>query len=151
MAELFEVVLDTVPERSIPPILGLITSNCSVVARVDDSEIPTDARSVRSVFLIPPNGDCYIFKAENLKLCGFDLGVTILRISQTSGVFALDFNFLEGDLDSLRHANFIEKLHKYVSDLGKTHGIGTWYAGMEPAEDEETRYFTDYKLGPLIF
>ena len=41
----------------------------------------------------------------------------------------------------------MEKLHEHFSAIGKEYQVPNWFGGIEPASDEDTRYFTSDDFG----
>jgi hypothetical protein len=63
--------------------------------------------------------------------------------------FDVELNFILADVFA-RSKNIIQSsLHNYVSNLADRYGINSYFGGMEPAIDLETRIFTGPILGPL--
>ena len=73
--------------------------------------------------------------------------VRVLRYGKD--IYDVEINFLardaEGSLDAL-----IETLHEFAIRLADAHGVASFYAGIDPAMDEDTRFFTGTEQGPYM-
>ncbi len=59
---------------------------------------------------------------------------------------------LSVSLDDLGDASALPPaLHALARKLAAQHEVSRYYAGLEPAQDEETRIFTGEQTGPLLF
>lgn len=148
MGQLIELVFEAMPsstaEAMLTEVLKLATRLDS--ARIDDSEV-TDC-SARDVI------GTVSFSAT-LRLNGLHLGkmgiipnvnVRILRLP--AGI-DLELNL---DLDDVADLDLLaNELHWLARELAGQPSTIHYFAGLEPAADEDTRIFTDEMVGPLRF
>lgn len=90
-----------------------------------------------------------IIKLSNLNIAGCIIPSVLLRLVKYEDQYDIDFNFDESDIADVGAAALMKKLHGYISELGKGYQVRDWFGGIEPASDEDTRYFTGSELGPL--
>ncbi len=63
-------------------------------------------------------------------------------------VFDVELNFKFRDATVPTYGGAVVALQDFGAGLAKTFGIEVWYAGLDPASDEDTRLFTGTKKGP---
>ena len=73
----------------------------------------------------------------------------MFRLLKHDEVFDIDFNFRYDDFKRLGGTSPISSLQEGVRKLALDFGAANYYAGMEPASDLDTRFFTNEKFGPL--
>jgi hypothetical protein len=61
--------------------------------------------------------------------------------------WSLEFTMDTADIHE--GGSFTEELHGWATALARKHGINDFYAGLEPADDLDTRLFTGSSRGPL--
>lgn len=70
-----------------------------------------------------------------------------IRVLHVDAAWDVELNF---DLDDLAAPELLTSaLHEFARTLAERHGVTLYYAGLEPAVDEDTRLFTGLVLGPL--
>lgn len=70
-----------------------------------------------------------------------------LRILRVGEVWDVELNL---DLDDVAAPELLTgALHELARTLAERHGVTLYYAGLEPAVDEDTRLFTGLTLGPF--
>ena len=62
--------------------------------------------------------------------------------------YDVEINFIPGEAECAS-SSVMGAVHEYAKRLAAEHAISTYFAGMEPARDEDTRYFTGGDGGPL--
>ncbi len=73
-----------------------------------------------------------------------------LRIIHYDTDFDLEINFDPEDIPPLPDGRELEKiLHDFAVKTAQKYGITDFYGGIEPAIDEDTRFFTCENVGPL--
>jgi hypothetical protein len=72
-----------------------------------------------------------------------------LQILQYDSQYDININFNLDDIRFRDSTDFIENLMKFARKIAFKYGIQHYFAGLEPADDEETRLFTNGKKGPL--
>jgi hypothetical protein len=65
-----------------------------------------------------------------------------VRILRYDDQFDVEVNFVPRDTESASPEAMMDSLHRYAMRLSQRHHIGSYYAGIEPASDKETRFFT---------
>lgn len=90
----------------------------------------------------------------HVKMPNLDLGGGLvlrnarLRLLRYEGSFDVEINFVLRDAEGGPLEGVIERLHKFAMDLSRRHNVMVYYAGLEPASDEDTRFFTGPVRGP---
>lgn len=155
MAELIEVVLEDVPKSKVYETIEHILGDAGEVMEVQCSEQIADCdqaelseKGIKS-FLELSEQASILVNVDGLKIGKVTIPSVLLRIVKYEDSVDIDFNFSESDLRDITTADLMSKIHAYVADLGKRYGISHWFGGMEPASDEDTRYFTGDEVGPL--
>lgn len=64
-------------------------------------------------------------------------------------IYDVEVNFTIGDIESVERSRLAEDLQAFAMKLTESIGSTTFFAGLEPASDEDTRIFTGNQLGPL--
>lgn len=154
---LFEVVFEKVAKsKTVPIVLGLIEKG----GRIDSAECvfgenfnlieagDLDIEALGS-FLNSQHGGLVLINLEYLKFGNVTFPNVLVRIYKYDSYFNIDFNFRPQDLGIESLKTFVEELHKYSSEVARVFKLDTFFAGIEPAEDENTRFFTNDDLGPL--
>jgi len=74
-----------------------------------------------------------------------------LRVLRYGGdVYDVELNFIPGIAECDFPAVLMASLHKFAIRLGEANEVDNYYAGIEPASDEETRFFTGMGRGPYF-
>lgn len=74
-----------------------------------------------------------------------DVSVRILRYGNQYDVVVL----FESDLEwAGPFGEIMDALHEYAMKLSQRHNVKSYYAGLDPAMDEDTRFFTGTSRGP---
>jgi len=78
------------------------------------------------------------------------LGYTLVTVRRYDGHLdvELDFELGEAKAPSQRHVQ--DALHAFAMSVANEVSAQTYYAGMDPAHDEETRLFTNTIVGPMM-
>lgn len=86
------------------------------------------------------------FKIKEIKVGAHNLENVFLRVVKYENYFDVDFNFkiAEEKTPELMHC-----LHAYAKKISIDFEVKNFFGGIEPASDEETRYFTNEISGPL--
>jgi len=63
--------------------------------------------------------------------------------------FDLEINFVPAEALCTSSRDLIDILHEYAIHLSSSLEIDEYFAGIEPAVDEDTRFFTGAHRGPL--
>ncbi|WP_194868956.1 hypothetical protein [Pseudoalteromonas sp. PPB1] len=156
MAELLEIVIENVMRSHVCQLLTSLLKQAGKVLEVRCSEaiqlssatdISTD--DIASFISLSEDATLYI-KLESLCIDGTNIPSVLLRLVKYNSHFDIDFNFDEDDIVSEETTVLMKKLQVYASKLVAGHEVGNWFGGIEPASDENARYFTRGSLGPLV-
>ena len=74
-----------------------------------------------------------------------------VRILTYDDQFDVEVNFIPRDAEGASLEAVMDALHRYAIRLSERHDVGSYYAGIEPASDEATRFFTGVLRGPYQF
>ncbi|MGE8486461.1 MAG: hypothetical protein ACN6Q5_28195 [Pseudomonas sp.] len=154
MAGLLEVVFEFVDKGSVLPLLteiingaeSVVSAQCSETFPVwRDCQIQLDAISAAMSF----EGEvCVLVNVRNLKIMELIIGSVLVRILKYDGVFDIDFSFDESDV-GLRERAVVDVLLAYSKGMADKFEVARYFCGVEPASDEDTRFFTSGELGPF--
>ncbi len=90
-----------------------------------------------------------IINLHAIKLDGIILPNVQLRLVKYGNEYDIDFNFDYNELRNIDMTALIDNLHAHAKNIALELGITSFYGGIEPASDEDTRYFTNEEKGPL--
>lgn len=76
-----------------------------------------------------------------------DVHVRLLRYD--GDVYDVEINFIPASAAGT-NPFVMRAVHDYANGLGTKHAVTRYFAGMEPASDEDTRYFTGTEIGPYM-
>lgn len=150
MGQLIELVFESATPATAGALLqDLVSASGGVHAvEVDGNNVPADINVAR---LVSSMGFC-----ATVRLVGFDIptvGVVpdvALRLLKTGkDCFDVEFNLDVDDVAQL--ISLASGLHSLARGLAQRHSVGSYFAGLEPAADEDTRLFTGESLGPFQF
>lgn len=71
-----------------------------------------------------------------------------VRILRYDHQFDVEVNFVPRDAEGGSPEAMMDALHQYAIRLSQRHHVDSYYAGIEPASGEETRFFTGTVRGP---
>lgn len=154
MADLLEVVFEGVSkDEAMGLFMALLSGslNISVVSCPEDIKLTDGIKLNKSVLnsLVNIEDLALLINADTLKLEHINLSKVLIRLTKYERLFDIDFNI---DIENCRNINkktFIRELQNEVSKLADNHQVTSYFAGMEPAVDKNTRYFTGNVIGPL--
>lgn len=154
MTELLEVVLENILRPKVYHLLIVLLKNAGKIVDVQCSETLKLSESGISegdidAFINIPNDACLLIKLSDLQIAGTIIPSVLLRLVKYGDQFDIDFNFDESDVKGIGTTALMKKFHAYITELGEGHEVAHWFGGLEPASDEDTRYFTDGVFGPL--
>lgn len=155
MSDLIEVVLENISRSKVYQLLMVFLGSAGKVLEVQCSEsIQLSSRTDISEdeiesFINLSDDASLIVKLSNLNIVDTIIPSVLLRVVKYDDQFDIDFNFDESNIADTGTTALMNKLHEYVSELGNEHQVGNWFGGIEPASDEDTRYFTGSASGPL--
>lgn len=155
MSSLFEVVFENVEKSNISQLLmTLVTSAKQIVSTQcsEDIAIIEGGRLSSKILDSALNFEgnlIVLFNLQELKIRGIVLPKVLLRIVKYADQYDIDFSFDESEFKNQNLMSLIPELQSYANELAINYGIRSVFGGMEPASDENTRYFTNKALGPL--
>ncbi|MEQ5776708.1 hypothetical protein J4E05_14350 [Thalassospira sp. NFXS8] len=155
MEELIEVVLEDVPHGDLLSVVMYLVKDYKNVVDVQCSEhlsTPLNCQNIEDVvvdFTKIEEGAALILRLNSLDVAGEMVPSVLLRVVKYEEKYDVDFNFSESDLKRVEKFFFIRKLQFFTSEVAKKYKIPSFFCGVEPASDEDTRYFTGQYLGPL--
>jgi hypothetical protein len=91
---------------------------------------------------------CVLVNVRNLKIMELIIGSVLVRILKYDGVFDIDLSFDENDV-GLRGRAVLDALLTYSKEMADKFEVANCFYGVEPASDEDTRFFTSGELGPF--
>jgi hypothetical protein len=154
VAGLLEVVFELVDKGSVLPLLteiingaeSVVSTQCSETFPVwRDCQIQLDAISAAINF----EGEiCVLVNVRNLKVRELIISAVLVRVLKYDGMFDVDFSFDESDV-GLRGRAVLDALLAYSKGMADKIEVASYFYGVEPASNEETRFFTNGVLGPL--
>ncbi len=151
MSDLIEIVFENIPfeiltrllEDPYVPKKDLIHCRfSSEKTTIADKALPLDLKS-------EVGGDFDLFmNFKKIETNSFYVPCPSVNIIRRSKVISVCFIF---DLDTIipKTPNLTEALFTFSKDFSVKYGSLNYYAGIEPAFDEETRFFTNEEFGPI--
>lgn len=155
MADLLEVVLENVLRSKVCQLLMLLLGQAGQITEIQCSEVIKFSSETNisegeiESFLNLPDDASLIIKLSSLDIADCIIPSVLLRLVKYGDQYDVDFNFDESDVTSMDTMALMKQLHGYISELGERYEVGDWFGGIEPASDEDTRYFTGNEFGPL--
>lgn len=149
MGDLSEVVFEGVPPNQTSDLLGAIVAKGEIESITYGNDFKE--RTIQELQTLLPSKDFGYVHVRRLTLrTNVVLNLVLIRIFVgDNGVIIVDFTFETDDIKAGFKENILE-LHQLVDSLAQRFQVNRYYAGMEPADDEDTRYFTDKQKGPLF-
>lgn len=155
MPELLEVVLEDVLSSEICNLFNSLMDEGGEITKIQCSE-PLNFSSnhciledeIRS-FINLSDDASLIVKLNSLNIAGYTIPQVLLRFLKYDGKYDIDFTFDEADLIGLNTKELMEGMYTHISDITKQYQISDFFGGIEPASDEDTRYFSSNGCGPL--
>jgi len=157
MSDILEIVLENIPHQNVFRVLRLLLEQSGKILEVECSEkikINIDngvSKMDIENFMHLSEDACLFLKLDYIHLAKFKIPLVLIRLVKYGGLFDIDFNFEESDIANMGAAELMGSLHPSISELCEKNDVNNWFGGLEPAVDEETRYFTGKKLGPLKY
>lgn len=155
MSSILEVVFERVTKSCVIQLLSLLIKNVEEISSIQCSEkvelFVNDGLSKEAIdqFLRFDGEIIALFNLKAMKLRDIVLPNVQLRLVKYENEYDIDFNFDCNEIENTSTAVLIDELHAQAKDFACKFDIASFYGGMEPASDEDTRYFTNDVLGPL--
>ena len=156
MSSLFEVVFENVVKSNVIRLLLLLIAGAGRIVNAQCSEDirlivagELDAKALDSVLNF--QGDVTLsINLGDLKVGGVILPKVLLRLVKYGEQYDIDFNFDSNELENVDMMSLVTQLHDHAKEIARDNDVDTFFGGMEPASDEDTRYFTNNDFGPLL-
>lgn len=146
MPNLVDATFENIAEEYVVPlVIRLMHSESNILNIVSPEGKPFI--SALNFTINNKNDGVFIMNLKTLKIKTNVLFEINLRVLKYSDKYDLDFNFRESNI--IIFSNFLKEFHIYMTQLAMEFNVSIYYAGMEPASDEHTRYFTCLENGPL--
>jgi len=151
---LIEIVFKNVKLENVSKAVKKLTLNGKNISdyniTCDTEEIDWSSdESISTLFLTNQNFELFI-NLKELKTKNYNIprcGVSIYRY-ETSMDIELDFQLADIKGSNIDH--LAEDLMEFSKTLARQSQIREYYCGIEPAQDPQTRLFTEDKLGPIF-
>jgi hypothetical protein len=156
MANLIEIVFEQVRANCVMPFFLKLINCAESVAEIQCSEqleLWNNNELSEDILekLIVLDGDvCMSVNVNIMRLGELIFPNVQIRLVKYGIEFDIDFNFDSDAMGNISTTTLINCLYKNTQKLAATFDVVSYYCGMDPASDEDTRYFTEKKLGPLI-
>lgn len=153
MSEAYEVIFERVCLTHVHGLIRFIVdhakgiSDLSVSGTLEDLELETYEQILDAV-VNHPNTACFMAIVHQLEVSeSVCLGRVLLSVLKYEGGIDVELSFdniFSGDVEYVMAA-----MHKYAAHLAGIFRLQSFYGGLEPAIDKDTRYFTGNCAGPL--
>lgn len=156
MSSLLEVVFENVIQRNVGRLLLLLIAGAGRIVNAQCSEDivlivsgKLDANALNSVLNF--QGDVALsVSLSNLKFGGVIFPKVLVRLVKYGEQYDIDFNFDPDELEGVDMMSLVKQLHDHAKEIARDSEVDTFFCGMEPASDKDTRYFTNDDFGPLL-
>lgn len=155
MSSLFEVVFENIAKSNVIRLLLLLIAGAGKIINAQCSEDirlivsgELDVKALDSVLNFQ-GGVAVLINLDYLKVGGVILPKVLLRLVKYGEQYDIDFNFDSNDLENVDMMSLVTELHDHAKEIAKDHDVGAFFGGMEPAADEDTRFFTNNDWGPM--
>lgn len=153
---MLEVVFENVLKTKVIQLFVLLVMASRRVVNVqcrEDIELMNegelDVDSLSS--LLNFDGDVSVLVSLNdMNIGGVTLPNVLLRLVKYGDCYDIDFNFDTEEVENTDMTALVAELHHHAQQIAGEHRMAEFFCGMEPASDEDTRYFTNEMLGPLV-
>ncbi len=151
---LIEIVFKEIStEKIVPLLLNLISQGNGIVSysiTFDHSRINFNEKELNEIFI---DHQCFglFVNLKELKAGNVYLPNCGLAIYKYENTVDLEINFQLSDLRSISFESLGEDLMEFAKVIAEQHQIDQYLCGIEPADDLQTRLFTNEKLGPFAF
>lgn len=130
--DLFELVFERLDHHTVASLSGaLLGSSLRLPTQQEGvSETPLESLPLRPGVILK------------------DVHVRLLCYDDT--IYDVELNFRIRDATAPSYNALVAALYHFAHNLAKAHGVGAYYAGLDPAIDEDTRMFTGKEKGPYF-
>ncbi|MCL1126249.1 hypothetical protein [Shewanella surugensis] len=155
MSSLLEVVFENVLKTKVIQLLMLLVSTSRRIINIQCSEnielMNEDKLDMNLLSnLLNFDGDISaLISLNGMNIGSITLPNVLLRLVKYGDHYDIDFNFDSKEVDNIDMTALVVELHHHAKEIARDHSMAEYFCGMEPASDEDTRYFTNETLGPL--
>ena len=155
MANLIEVVFEHIGKSCVLQLLKLLITSLENVISIECTEslslFKDEQLSEQGLeqFLGFESDVTVLIKIRSIDLGNIILPNLQLRLLKYEGQYDIEFNFDSNELENTTTMTLVKELHSHAKRVALECGVNDFYCGIEPASDEDTRYFTNDELGPL--
>ncbi|QPB85673.1 hypothetical protein CWC22_021940 [Pseudoalteromonas rubra] len=157
MSDLIEIVIEDIKRSQVLDVLTKLTEGAGGAQKIwsSDEDFALDSSIGASIqdlsnFIDQADDAVLYFSFESLTLGEVRLQQVLLRLVKYSEKFDIDFSFDEASVSDWQMSMLMVKVQKFIAMLVSGANVGDWFGGIEPASDEDTRYFTQDASGPLL-
>lgn len=148
MNDAFEILMEAIPWVNVSTVLETIGRMAESVSR---TELDGEPVAIGDWFAGSaddfPCSSCMIQTINGFRLgSAVYIPTLLIRVFKFDETISIDFSF---DMDWSNVAVAMPMLHRHFQQLKLLSGARTVFGGMEPAQDQDTRFFTDDARGPL--
>jgi len=156
MPELLEIVFEGIHRSKVYQVLqelleragGIIEVQCSEAIEISEKSGLTE-REFGDFVSLSVDASLLINIGE-LQINKMRIPRVLMRVVKYGDKFDIDFNFEENRVTGMTAIEIMKEAHLFVTEVSEKYQISHWFGGMEPASDDDTRYFTDKEAGPLM-
>ncbi len=144
----FEIVMEAIPWDRMSTMLESIGCMAESVSRTEVHGDPVAIGDwLAGNFDEVPCSSCLVQEINGFRLgSAVHIPTLLIRVFRFDGLASIDLSF---DMDWSNAGVAMPMLHRHFLTLKLLTGARAVYGGMEPAQDLDTRFFTDDERGPL--
>lgn len=145
MRELIELIFEGQPELVTAALVrDLICSSSSPrSAQIDGNPVESSMDAGQFVHQVKYTGN---LRFSHTDFCGSIASDTIVSVIRYQGVLDVEVSM---KLEVREDYSALERgLHLFANELALRHSVSRYFAGLDPAADEDTRIFTGTRAGP---
>ena len=156
MSDLFEILFDGIDSSKIKQLVKLLTKNGSNIDKVSFSQMENKdySNDMRSLSFL----DDMLTLSDPVVIIGIHLDSLainetcikkpVISVEKDSEIYSILILFYEDDIIMGKSGSATPDLIEFSKEVAEMLKAESYYAGLEPAEDEATRIFTGDVAGP---
>jgi hypothetical protein len=145
---LIEAVFEQCSADTAATLLEQLTEGATGLEIVVDGEGPLSVSLGEFVGRLDVRHTWGTVKISSLRMEALTIQQVCITVLRTVPGYDVSFTF---ELrDAMPYHGVASRLHAWAQAVVQGQQVGTYYAGLEPAEDKETRLFTEGGAGPLV-
>jgi len=147
MADYYEIIFEEVNNATVNEFVDFLLSRAVSVYKVED----VGGENIKNEMIsynFPGKSDDFLVMCEFVVGASTLIPLAFLRIFRYEGKIDIEISFDASDIKWVNRVMCSAK--EFSKELPRKFGIKNIYGGMEPASDEDTRYFTNDEFGPLF-